>query len=63
MQEERFNELKKPHLNSVSEVLIEKNRKYGNSPLNQLVYFIKEIAQQVLLSELMIKLCNEMQKK
>ena len=41
MQEERFNELKDSVLNSVSEVLIEKNRKYGNAALEPIGLFYK----------------------
>jgi hypothetical protein len=41
MQEERFNELKNSVLNSVSEVLIEKNRKYGNAALEPIGLFYK----------------------
>jgi hypothetical protein len=41
MQEERFNELKNSILNSVSEVLIEKNRKYGNAALEPIGLFYK----------------------
>lgn len=41
MQEERFNELKNSVLNSVSEVLIEKNRKYGNAALEPINLFYK----------------------
>lgn len=41
MQEERFNELKNSVLNSVSEVLIEKNRRYGNAALEPIGLFYK----------------------
>lgn len=41
MKEERFNELKDSVLNSVSEVLIEKNRKYGNAALEPIGLFYK----------------------
>ena len=41
MQEERFNELKDSVLNNVSEVLIEKNRKYGNAALEPIGLFYK----------------------
>ena len=41
MQEERFNELKNSVLNNVSEVLIEKNRKYGNAALEPIGLFYK----------------------
>lgn len=41
MQEERFNELKNSVLNSVSEVLIEKNSKYGNAALEPIGLFYK----------------------
>lgn len=41
MQEERFNELKDTILNSVSEVLIEKNRRYGNAALEPIGLFYK----------------------
>ena len=41
MKEERFNELKNSVLNNVSEVLIEKNRKYGNAALEPIGLFYK----------------------
>ena len=41
MQEERFNKLKNSVLNNVSEVLIEKNRKYGNAALEPIGLFYK----------------------
>jgi hypothetical protein len=41
IQEERFNELKNSVLNNVSEVLIEKNRKYGNAALEPIGLFYK----------------------
>ena len=41
MQEERFNELKNSVLNNVSEVLIEKNRRYGNAALEPIGLFYK----------------------
>lgn len=39
--EERFNELKNSVLNNVSEVLIEKNRRYGNAALEPIGLFYK----------------------
>jgi hypothetical protein len=41
MQEERFNELKNSVLNNVSDVLIEKNRRYGNAALEPIGLFYK----------------------
>ena len=41
IDKERFNELKENILNNISEVLIEKNRKYGNAALEPLGLFYK----------------------